>query len=96
MSLLQHFIDRCNALSVKNSFDDVLLDIQEMLSQALQMFKVRSYQQSQVMAKKNVHDHNCNSQKFYHGLPASHARINVIHVEIDGTFNTNPQVIIDN
>ena len=46
--------------------------------------------------KNEVHDHNCNSHKFYHGLQASHARMNVVSVEIDGTLNTNPQGIIDN
>ena len=50
------------------------------------MFEVHSYQQ----------DHNCNSHKFYHGLHASHARMNVVRVEIDGTLNTTPQVITDN
>ena len=34
-SLIQHFLDKCNALLVKIPFDDVLLDIQETLSQAL-------------------------------------------------------------
>ena len=97
MSWLQHFLDRCNALLVKIPLDDVLLDIQETLSQALQVLEVRNYQQSRVMAMKNeVHDHNCNSHKFYHGLQASHARMNVVNVEIDGILNTNPQVIIDN
>ena len=91
MSLLQHFLDRCNALLVKIPLDDVLLDIQETLSQALQVLEVRNYQQSRVMAMKNeVHDHNCNSHKFYHGLQASHARMNVVIVEIYGTLNTNP------
>ena len=75
----------------------MLLDIHETLSQSLQVFEVRSYQQSWVMAMKNeVHDHNCNSHKFYHRLHASHARMNVVSVEIDGTLNINPQVIIDN
>ena len=44
MSLLQHFLDKCNALLVKNPFDDVLLDIQETLSQTLQVVEVHSYQ----------------------------------------------------
>ena len=98
MNLLQHFLDRCNALLVKIPLDDMLLDIQETLSQALcQVLEVRSYQQSGVMAMKNaLHDLNCHSHKFYHGLHASHARMNVVCVEIDGTLNTNPQVIIDN
>ena len=46
MSLLRHFLDRCNALLVKIPFDDVLLDIQATLSQALQDLEVHSYQQS--------------------------------------------------
>ena len=45
--------------------------------------------------KNEVHDHNCNSHEFYHGLHASHVRMNMVCVEIDGTLNTNPQVIID-
>ena len=46
--------------------------------------------------KNEVQDHNCNSHKFYHGLHASHARMNVVTVKIDGTLNTSPQVIIYN
>ena len=96
MSLVQQFLDRCNALLVKCPFDDVLLDIQEALSHALQVLQVCSYQRARVMAMKSeVHDHNCHSHKFFHGLHASHARMNVVCVEIDGTLNTNPQVIID-
>ena len=72
------------------------MNIQEALSHALQVLEVCTYQQSRVMAMKNeVHDHNCHSHKFFHGLHASHARMNVVCVEIDGTLYTNPQVIID-
>jgi hypothetical protein len=74
----------------------VLLDIQDTLSQTLQDLEVRSYQQSRVRDRKQgVSDHNCISHKFFHGLHGSHARMNVVRLEVDGTLNTNPQVIID-
>ena len=37
--------------------------------------------------------YDCNSHKFYHGLHASRARMNVVSVEINGTLNTNPVII---
>ena len=46
--------------------------------------------------KNDVHGHNCHSHKIFHGFHASHARMNVVCLEIDGTLNTNPQVIITN
>ena len=96
MSLIQQFLDRCNALLVKSPFDDVLLDLQEALLQALQVLEVHSYQQSWVIAMKNeVHDHNCHSHNFFYGSHASYARMIIVCVEIDGTLNTNLQVIID-
>ena len=62
-----------------------MLDNQVTLSQALQALELRSYQQSWVMGMKNeVHDHNCHSHKLFHGLYASHARMNVVCLEIDG------------
>ena len=37
--------------------------------------------------------HNCQSHKFFHGLHATHARLDLtIRLNMDG----NPQVIIDN
>ena len=95
--LVQQLLNRCNALLVSSPFDDVLLDIQVTLSQALQDLEVHSYQRSRVVGmKQELHDHNCQSHKFFHGLHASHARMNVVRLEIDGTLNTDPQVIIDN
>ena len=94
---LQQLLHRCNALLVSSLLDDVLLDIQVTLNQALQDLEVRSYQQFRVRDKKHeVYDHNSVSHKFFHGLHASHARMNVVRIEVDGTLSTNPQVIIDN
>ena len=97
MRALQQLLHRCNALLVSSPVDDVLLDIQVTLNQALQDLEVRSYQQFWVRDKKQeVYDHNSISHKFLHGLHASHARMNVVRLEVDGTLSTNPQVIIDN
>ena len=52
ISLIQQFLDKYNALLVNNPFDDRLLDIQEMLSQALPALEVRSHQQPWVIATK--------------------------------------------
>jgi hypothetical protein len=96
VSFINHLLNRCNDLLVSSPVDAVLLDIQATLSQTLQDLEVRSYQQSRVRARKQeVSDHNCISHKFFHGLHASHARMNVVRLEVDGTLNTNPQVIID-
>ena len=68
MSLLQHFLDRPNALLVKLPSDDVLLDIQVTLSQALQDLEVHGYQQSSVMGMKHeLHYSNCQSHKSFMG-----------------------------
>ena len=57
MRLIQQILDKCNAFFVSIPFDDLLLDIQWMLSQALQDLEVRSYQQAHVMGMKNeVHE----------------------------------------
>ena len=97
MGLIQQFLNQCNALLVIISFDDVLLDIQRTLSQALQDLDVCSYQQSHVMGMKHeLHDCNCQPDRNFHGFHASHTRMNVVCLEIDGTLNTNPQVIVDN
>ena len=94
---LQQLLHRCNALLVLSPVDDVLWDIQVTLNQALQDLEVISYQQFRMRDKKQqVHDHNFVSHKFFHGLRASHARMNVVRIEVDGTLSTNPQVIIDN
>ena len=97
MRALQQLLHKCNALLVSSPVDDILLDIQVTLNQALQDLEVRSYQQFRVRDKKQeVYDHNSVSHKFFHGLHASHARMNVVRIEVDGTLSTNPQVIIDN
>ena len=76
MGLIQQFLNQCNALLVIISFDDVLLDIQGTLSQALQDLDVCSYQQSCVMGMKHeLHGHNYQSNEIFHSLHVSHDRM---------------------
>ena len=68
------------------------------MSQALQEnLEFHDYQQSQVIDMKGaVQYHNCHSNIFPHGLYSTLVRLNVLHVDVDHSISTDPQVIIDN